>query len=163
MQTLVCLAVVGLLEEDICADASILEACVVLYGCRCDVHIHTAYSAILVVDRVDGVDRLQDVLYGAELGVLASLKGEALVAHILERYNLTAYLLLRKLAAWNSLVLSVIGAVYTAIHAVVREIQGCEHHYAVAIDLLLEAACNSEYALLNLLILHFDEYRSLTV
>ena len=119
MKLLVCLTVVSLLEEDVCADASILEACVVLDGSCRNVNVHTAYSAILVVDRVDGVDRLQYILDGAELGVLASLQRKALVAHILKCDNLATYLLLRKLTAGNSLVLSVVGAVYTAIHAVV--------------------------------------------
>ena len=116
-----------------------------------------------MVDRVDGVDRLQHILNGAELGVLASLKGEALVAHILKGDNLAAYLLLRKLTAGNSLILSVIGAVDAAIHAVVREVQGCEHHDAVAVDLLLELTRNGKDALLDLLILYLDKYRSLTV
>ena len=54
--------------------------------------------------------------------MLASLEGKALVTHVLKGDNLATNLLLRELTARNGAVLCVIGAIYTAIYAVVREI-----------------------------------------
>ena len=72
--------------------------------------------------------------------MLASLQRQTLVAHILQGDNLAAYLLLRELTARYGSILSVVGAIYAAINAVVREIEGRKHNYAVAIDALLEAS-----------------------
>ena len=95
--------------------------------------------------------------------MLARLQSQALVAHILKCDNLTTYLLLRELTAWNGAVLCVIRAVDTAIDAVVREVQRGKHHNTVAVDTLLEVACNGVHTLLYLLVLHLDEYCSLAV
>ena len=134
VQALVALPVIGLLEQDVGADARVLELSVVLHRRGGDVHVHAADVAVLVVDGVNGIDALQDVLDGVVHRVLAGLDGQALVAHVLQRDDLRAHLVLRQLPAGDVLVLQVIGAVQAAVDAVVRQVQRREHHDAVAIE-----------------------------
>ena len=122
VELLVCLAVVRLLEEDICADAGILQTCVVLDSRSCDIYIHTADSSVLMLYRIYGINRLKYILDRAELGVLASLKCQALVSHILQCDNLATNLLLRKLTARNCAILRVVWAIDAAVDAVVRQV-----------------------------------------
>jgi hypothetical protein len=96
---------------------------------------------------VDGVYALEDILYWVDEGVFAGLKGEALVAHILERNNLGAYLFLRQFLAVDSFVLGVIGAIDTAVDAVVGEIERRKHYYAVAIETVFYLIGKGEYLL----------------
>ena len=49
----------------------------------CNVYIYTAYSTVLVVYRVDGVDRLQNILNRAKLWMLTCLQCQTLMTHIL--------------------------------------------------------------------------------
>ena len=75
-----------------------------------------------MVYRVYRVDRLQHILYGVLRGVLARLQRQALMSHILQGDDLATYLLLRELAARYCAILGVVGAVYAAVDAVVREV-----------------------------------------
>ena len=138
VQALVALLVVRFLEQDICADLGLLEHAVLVHRRGGDVHVHAADGAVFVLDGIDGVHRLQDVLDGVVLRVLARLDGQALVAHVLQRDDLGANLVLRELAARNLAVLGVIGAVQAAVHAVVRQVQRREKHDAVAVIGLLD-------------------------
>ena len=134
MEFQVALLVVGLLEQDVSTDPRLLELAVVLYRGGGDVDVDAADIAVLVVHRVDGLDALQNVLDGVVLGILTRLNGQALMAHILEGNDLGAHLLLGQLLAGDLLVLQVVGAVDTAVDAVVGEVQGGEHDDAVAVE-----------------------------
>ena len=90
------------------------------YMFRCgNVHIRAADGSVAVVDRVDCVDRFENILYGAHCRVLTRLQSQALVSHILQGDNLLTNLLLRELAAGNGTVDGVVRAIYAAIYAVV--------------------------------------------
>ena len=119
MQLQIALLVIRLLEEDVGADARVLEPAVVFHRSRGDVHVHAADGAVLVVDGVNRFDALEDVLDGVVLRVLSRLDRQALVAHVLQRDDLLPDLLLRQLAARDGLVLHVIRTVHAAVHAVV--------------------------------------------
>ena len=134
VQLQVALLVVGLLEEDVGADAGLLEHAVFLDGGGRDVDVHAADGAVLVLDGVDGADALQDVLDGVVDRVLAGLDGQALVAHVLQGDDLAPHVLLAELDAGDVLVLAVVGTVDAAVDAVVGEVERREHHDAVAVE-----------------------------
>ena len=147
VQGLVVLLVICLLEKDICTNAGITQATVVLYGCRRDVHIHTTYGSVPVLYAVDGTDALKDILNGVLQRMFTCLKGEALVSHILQGNHLGTDFVLGQFLATYALVLCVIRAIDTAIDAVVGEIQRREHNYAVAIEAVLYLICQGIYLL----------------
>ena len=134
VQLFVALLVVGLLEEDVGANAGFLELAVVLHRRRGDVDVDAADVAVLVVDAVNCVDALQNVLDRVVLGILAGLDCETLVSHILQRDDLGADLLLGQLLARDMLVLEMIRAVKTSVDAVVGQIQRRKEHDAVAVE-----------------------------
>ena len=138
MEPLIALLVIGLLEEDVGADARVLEPAVVLHGRRGDVHVHAADGAVLVVDGVNRFDALEDVLDGVVLRVLSRLDRQALVAHVLQRDDLLPDLLLRQLAARDGSVLHVIRTVHAAVYAVVGQVQRRKDDDAVAVERLLD-------------------------
>ena len=129
----IALLVVGLLEKNISTDARILELAVVLYCRSRDVYVDTADSTVLVLDAVDGVNALENILDRIVHGVLARLDRETLVSHILKRDNLCLDLLLRELLTRDVLVLHMVRTVDASVYAVVREIEGREHNYSVAV------------------------------
>ena len=110
-----------------------------------------ADGAVLVLDRVDGLDGLEDVLDRIVLGVLARLKEQALVAEVLERDHLVADLLLRELLAHDALVLGMVRAVRAGVDAVVREVERREEHDAAAVDVLLHLDGGLEDPVVDLL------------
>ena len=138
VEVFVGLLVVGLLEENVGADARLLELAVVLHRGGGDVHIHPADGAVFVLDGVDGLNGLQYVFQGAVHRVLAGLQGQALVAHVLEGDDLGPDLVLRELFPGDVLVFGVVGAVQAAVDAVVGEIQGGEEDDAVAVKVLFD-------------------------
>ena len=138
MELLIALLVVGLLEEDVGADAGLLELAVVLHGGGGDVHIYPADIAVFVVDGIDGLDGLQHIFDGVVNGILAQLQGKALVTHVLQGDDLGADLLLGQLFSGDTLVLQVVGAVQTAVDAVVGQVQGRKHDDPVAVEVLLD-------------------------
>ena len=138
MQLLVGLLVVGLLEEDVGADAGLLEFAVVLDGGGGDVDVDPADRAVLVLDAVDGPDAFKDILDRVVLRVLAGLEREPLVAHILQGDHLRPDLLLGEFLAADVGVRAVVGAVGAAVDAVVRQIERREHDDPVAVELLLD-------------------------
>ena len=131
---------IGLLEQDIGADAGLLELSVVFHGRRRDVDVDAADRAVLVLDAVDRLDAVENVLDRVVDRVLAGLDREALVAHVLQGDDLLRDLLLRQLAARDMAVLAVVRTVYAAVHAVVREVERREHDDAVAVKPALDLA-----------------------
>ena len=134
VQALVTLLVVGLLEEDVGADARVVQFFVVFHRGGGDVDIHAANCAVLVMDAVDGLDAVEDVLDRVVHRVFARLDGEALVPHVLQGRHLADDFLLRQLFARNVLVLQVVGTVDAAVDAVVGEVERRKQHDAVAVE-----------------------------
>ena len=138
MQLEVALLVVGLLEQNVSANAGVLQLAVILDRGRRNVDVDTSNRTVFVLDGVNGVDALENVLDRVVDRVLTGLDGKALVTHILQRDNLAGNLLLRQLFAGDMAVFRMIRAVNTAVHAVIRQIQRCEHNNAVAVERQLD-------------------------
>ena len=75
MELEIALLVVGLLEEDVGADAGLLELAVVFDGGGGDVDVDPADGAVFVLDGVDGLNTFEDVLNRVVDRVLARLDG----------------------------------------------------------------------------------------
>ncbi len=163
MELQIALLVIGLLEQDIGADTGVLELSVILNGGRGDIDVDAADRAVLVLDRIDGVDTLEDVLDRVHHRILAALDGKALVTHILQRDDLRLDLLLRQLFARNGLVLHVIRTVQTAVDAVVREVQRREDDDTVAVEGELDLLRDLIDPTGHLGILAREQYRRLTM
>ena len=111
--------VIGLLKENICADPGIVKLAVVFNG-RCgDIDVHPADRAVFVLDRVNGINTFQNVLDRIVDRILAGFDRQTLVTHILQGDDLCLYLFLRQLFSADMLILSVIGTVNAAVHAVI--------------------------------------------
>ena len=95
--------------------------------------------------------------------MLAGFEGEAFVSHVLQGDNLFAYLFLRQFLAADVLVLCVVRAVDATIHAVVREIEWCEHHYAVAIEAFFYFACEVVHLFDKVRLVTLEKYGCLAV
>ena len=119
MKLLVALLIICLLEQDIGADTRVVELFVVLDRGGGNIHVYAADSAVLVLDRIDGLDALKDVLNRVVYGIFAGFDSKALMTHILQRDDLCLYLILSQLFAADVLVFIVIWAVNAAVHAVV--------------------------------------------
>ena len=144
VKLLVVLLVVGLLKQDVGADARLGEFPVVLHrGCG-DVHVHAADSSVFVLDVVDGADALQNVFDGVER-VLARFERQPFVPHVLQGDDFRFYLLLGELLAEHGLVLRMVGAVGAPVDAVVGEVERREHDDSVAVYPLLEPAGQCEH------------------
>lgn len=129
--------VVGFLEELVRADLRFVELLVVFDRRRGDVHVETADFAVLVLDRVDGLDRFEDVLDRIHLRVFARFEEKALVTEVLEGDHFATNLVLGEFLADDVLVLRVVRAVGAAVDAVVGEVEGSEENDAGTVDVLL--------------------------
>ena len=119
MEHLIRCLVVCLLEEDVCTDSCLVELSVVLNSGSSDVNVNTSDSAVLVLDRIDGLDALKDIFDRVIYRVLTCFDGKSLVTHILQCDNLVTDLILCELNSRDSLILSVIRAVDASVDAVV--------------------------------------------
>ena len=95
--------------------------------------------------------------------VFSCLQREALVPHILQRDDLTANLVLCELLAMDVLVLRMVGTVNTAIHAIVRQIERCKEHDALAVKLLLDLLGEREHSLDEIRRVDGEQQRRLAV
>ena len=138
VQRLVVFLVVGLLEEDVGADAGVFQLLVVLYRGGGDVDVHAPDGAVFMLDAVDGLDAFQNVLDGVVDGVLAGLQGQALVAHVLQGDDFGPDFLLGEFFPRDVLVLMMVGAVDAAVHAVVGKVEGREEDDAVAVEVFFD-------------------------
>ena len=138
--------VVGFLEELIRADLRFVELLVVFDRRRGDVHVETADFAVLVLDRVDGLDRFEDVLDRVHLRVLARFEEKTLVTEVLQSDHFAADLVLGELLADDVLVLRVVRAVGAAVDAVVGEVEGSEENDAGTVDVVLHGLSRFEDA-----------------
>ena len=138
MQLEVALLVVGLLKQNVSADAGVLQLAVVLDCGRCNVDVNTSNRTVFMLDGVNGVDALENVLNRVVDRVLTGLNGKTLVTHILQRDNLAGNLFLRQLFAGDMAVFRVIRTVNTAVYAVIRQIQRRKHNNTVAVERQLD-------------------------
>ena len=138
MQFLVILLVVSFLEQDVRTDTGIAQTAVVLYGRGCNVDIHPSDGSVLVLDAVNRLNGFQDVLNRVVYRIFARFQSQALVSHILQGNYLLPDFLLRELLPGDVLVLYMIGAIHATVDAVVGQVQRCEHHNPVAVELLLD-------------------------
>ena len=137
VQCLIGLFIVGLLEEDIGADAGIVELLIVFHCGGSNVYVDTADGTVLMLDIVNGIDGLQHILDRIVDRILPQLDGKALVAHILQCRYLLADLLLCELLAADVLVLHVIWTVYAAVDTVVGQVERSKEHDTVAVVVFL--------------------------
>ena len=147
MELFVVFLVVRLLKEDIRADARFLELSVVFDRRRRDVDIHAADRAVFVLDGIYRLDAFEHIFERIVHGVFSRLQREALVPHILQRDDLAADLVLRELPAMDMLVLRMVGTVDAAVHAIIRQIERCKEHDALAVKLLLDLLGEREHPL----------------
>ena len=119
VQDLVRFLVVCLLEEDVCSDSCLVELSVVLNCSSSDINVYTSDCAVLVLDRIDRLDALQDIFDRVIYRVLACFDCKSLVTHVLQSDYLVPDLVLCELYSRNSLVLAVIRAVNAPVDAVV--------------------------------------------
>ena len=138
MQLLVLLRMVGFLEELIGADLRIMKLAVIFNRRRGDVDVQAADLSVLVFDRIDGLNRLQNVFDGVVLWVLAGLEQQTLVTEVLKSNHFAGDFFLRELLADDVLIFSVIRAIGAGIHAVIGEIERREENDAVAVDFFLD-------------------------
>ena len=104
-------------------------------------------------DGIDRLDALQNVFDRVVDRIFAGFQRQALVAHVLQRDDLAADLLLRQLFARDMAVFLMIRAIGAAVYTVVGEVQRCEHHDAVAVELLLDLGSLRKNALQRVLVL----------
>ena len=119
MQVLIAFLMIGFLEEDIGTDACFLQFAVIFYGSSRNVYVYAADSAVFMLNRIDSLDAVQNLLNRIVYRVLAGLQRQAFMAHILQRDNLVAYLVLRQLFASDMLVGSMIRTVNAVIDAII--------------------------------------------
>ena len=135
---------IGFLKEDVRTDTGIPQFTIILHRSGSDVHIHPAYCTVLMLDTVDSLDGLQDIIDRIAHGVFSGFQCQTLMPHILQGNHFLFYLLLREFLAGNSLVLQMIRAIHASIHTVIGQVQRCEHHDTVAVELMLNLPCQME-------------------
>ena len=129
---------VGFLEELIGADLCIMKLAVIFNRRRGDVDVQAADLSVLVLDRIDGLNRLQNVFDGVVLWVLAGLEQQTLVTEVLKSNHLAGDFFLRELLADDVLIFCVIRAVGAGIYAVIGEVERRKENDAVAVDFFLD-------------------------
>ena len=161
MELFIIFLMIGLLEQNVGANARLLQPAVVLHRGGGNVHIHPADGAVLVLDGINGLDALQDVLDGIVHRILAGLQCQPLVAHILQGDDLPADLLLGQLLAADGMVPLMIGAVDAAVHAVIGQVQRRKKHDALSVELLLDLPGQPVHPLIEIRQVAFQQHRRL--
>ena len=135
------LFIIGFLKEDIGTDAGFFQFPVIFHSCRCDIHIHTADRTIFVFDGINGFDTFQHIFDGIVHGIFSRFQCKAFMPHILQCDDFRANLILRQFFAGDMFILKMVGAVQTAVDAIIGKIQRREHHDAVAVNVLFDLFC----------------------
>ena len=94
MKLKVAFFVVGFLEKYVSAYTCILKLSVVFNSSSRNINVYSSNSTVFVVYAINSFYALQNILDRIILRVLTCFYSKALVTHILERYDLTTYLLL---------------------------------------------------------------------
>ena len=138
MQLQIAFLVIGFLEQDISTDARILQTAVVFHRSGCNIYIDPADGTVLVLDRIDGIDAIQNIFNGVVHRILSGFNGKPLMPHVLQGNDLPGNLLLGQLLPGNVLVLHMIGTVHTAVDAIVGQVQRGKNHDPVAVKVQLD-------------------------
>ena len=141
MQVLIAFLVVGFLKEDICPDAGILQLTVIFHRCCRNIDIHAANRAVFMLDAVNRLNAFQYIFDGVIDGVLACFQCQTLMPHILQSCYLSDDFLLCQLFSADVLIFRMVRTVYTAVDAVIGEIQRRKHYNAVAVKILFNLLC----------------------
>ncbi|MPM41931.1 hypothetical protein SDC9_88591 [bioreactor metagenome] len=145
MKLFIGLPVIGFLKQNIGADAGGLESGVILDRGSGDVDVDSADGPVLVLDRIDGLDAVKHIFDRIHGRMFAGFQRQAFVAHILKRNGFALDFGRSQLFARDVLVAHVIGAVNTAVDAVVGEVERREHHDPVAVELFLDRPGQGEH------------------
>ena len=138
MELQIALFVVGLLEEDVGADAGFLQQAVIVNGrCR-DVDVDAADGSVLMFDAVDRFDGFQIIIHCISDRIFAGFKGEALVSHILQGDDFPTDVFLRELLPRDVFILRVVRAVGAPVDAVVGQVERREHDDPVAVEVFFD-------------------------
>jgi hypothetical protein len=113
--------VVGLLEQDVGADASVLQLHIVGHRGRGDIDVGAADITVLELQAVDGLDAFQDVVDGAVDRILAEFQGQPLVPEAFQHPHLLGQFRLGELAPGH-LVIAVVAAIGATVDTVVGEV-----------------------------------------
>ena len=116
---LVILLVVRFLEQNVGTDTGFVQAAVVFYRGRSNVHIYPADGAVFMLDAIDGLYRLQNVFDRIVNRIFSSFQCQTLVSHVLQGDDLTTDVFLCQFLAGNGLVLNVVRTVGTTVYAIV--------------------------------------------
>ena len=163
VQLLVRLFIVGFLEQNICADARLLQAAVIFHGRGGNIHVHTADRAVFMLNRIYRFDAVENVLDRVVHRVFARLDRQPLMPHILQRNHLAADFVLRELFAADGLVFVVVRTVNAAVYAVIRQVQRREHYDTVAVEFPLDFPREREHFLVQILNIALQKHRRLAV
>ena len=106
-----------------------------------------------MLNAVNGLNAFQHILNGIVDRILTGFQSQPLVAHILQSRNLPHDLLLSQLFPGDVLVFQMVGAVQTAVDAVVGQVEGCKHHDTAAVKFPLDFPGQFKNLLISLLIL----------
>ena len=138
MKLKIALLVICFLEQNVGANAGLLELAVVFYRGSGNIDIYSADISVFVMNGIDGVDALQDVFDRIVFGILTGFNGQTLVSHILQGDHLRPHLLLGQLFTRDVLVFEMIGTIHTAVDTVIGQIQRRKNNDTVAIKALLD-------------------------
>ena len=94
-----------------------------------------------MLNAINGFNALKDILDGIIHRILASLQRQPLMAHILQRNDLPAYLLLRQLFAGNMLIFQVIRTIDASVDTVIRKIERRKHDDPVSVEVFFNLPC----------------------
>jgi len=138
VKDLIVFLIICLLEQDVGANAGVLQTLVVFYRRGCNVDIDSSDGTVFMLDVVDRVDGFQHVFNWVVDRVFAAFQSKTLVSHVLQGDNFAADLLLSQLLACDMLVLEMIRAVFAAVDAVIGKVQRRKHYNSVAVEILLD-------------------------
>ena len=120
VQVLIAFLMIGFLEEDIGTDACFLQLAVIFYGSSRNVYVYAADSAVFMLNGINSLNAVQNIFNRIVYRILASLQRQAFMAHILQRDNLVAYLVLRQLFTSDMLISCMVRTIYAVIDTIIR-------------------------------------------
>ena len=94
MERQIALLVVGLLEQDVCANLRLLEQTVIIDGGCGDINVDAADCAVFMLNAIDGLNAVKIIFHGVMYRVFPRLQSQPLMPHILQCDNLPADVLL---------------------------------------------------------------------
>ena len=119
VQIFIAFFMICFLEKNICADSGFFKLFVVFNRGGGNINIHTADSAVFMLNRINRFNAIKDIFNGVVDRVLARFDCKALVPHILKRDNFLFNLILSELFSGDMLVFLVIRAIKAAVYTII--------------------------------------------